>query len=59
MRTTIADPQWNHLLKEDLLADETSDFDRVPGLPLVGFISGTLISLGLWTVISLIVLRLF
>ncbi len=53
MRTTIAEPHWN-----GFLAHEVADFDRAPGLPLVGFISGTVISLGLWAAITMIIVVL-
>ena len=54
MRITTATPYWIESLSE-----ETAKFDRVPGLPLMGFVSGTVISLGLWAIISAIVLAVF
>lgn len=54
MRTTTADPYGI-----ESLADKAANFDRAPGLPLMGFVSGTLISLGLWAIISAIVLAVF
>ena len=44
MRTTVADGYWVEL--------EGTLEDRAPGAPLLGFLSGTLVSLGLWALIS-------
>jgi len=52
MRTTLVEVSW--------IRPESYDrFDRAPGLPLLGFISGTVISLALWLLISWAALRLF
>jgi hypothetical protein len=34
------------------------ELDRLPGVPLLGFLSGTVISLGLWALISWVALHL-
>lgn len=54
MRTTTANPYWI-----ESLADKAANFDRAPGLPLMGFVSGAVISLGLWAIISVIVIAVF
>ena len=54
MRITTANPYWI-----ESLAEEAAKSDRAPGLPLMGFVSGTVISLGLWAIISAILLALF
>jgi len=52
MRTTLAEVNW-------LRRENNDQFDRAPGLPLLGFLSGTLVSLVLWLLISWAALRLF
>jgi hypothetical protein len=37
--------------------DDELGFDRVPGMPLVGFFTGSLFSLGIWTLLGWIAWR--
>ena len=52
MRTSLAEVTW-------LRPDGSDRRDRAPGLPLLGFLSGTLVSLVLWAIISWAAVRLF
>lgn len=52
MRTNLADTYW-------VDSNEADQLDRAPGQPLLGFVSATIASLGLWIVIGLALLRLF
>jgi hypothetical protein len=45
MKTMIADVFWSD-------SESSGEADRAPGVPFLGFISGTLVSLGLWALIS-------
>lgn len=53
MRTNVAD-SYDHTD-----SDEADQLDRAPGLPLLGFVSATIASVGLWLAISVAVLRIF
>ena len=52
MRARVAEAYFT-----DISRDGSND--RAPGLPLLGFIAGTMVSLGLWVLIGLVAFRLF
>ena len=52
MRSSYADTSWVDTV-------DRWESDRAPGLPLLGFLFSTLISVGLWVVISWTIFRLF
>jgi len=50
MKSTSAEAVWPEL--------DAVEEDRAPGAPLLGFLSGTVISIGLWVMIVLIALSM-